>query len=278
MRRAHDVGVRKSRQVPSGDTDGKSPVSHPSPLTSAPPPPPPSRSLIEQCDSKHPRCTACATAGTVCQQEDRHRQTLTPRGHTERIERQLLQCEALLRRHYPGFTLEDLDNVLAREGIDIDTSDNAISSTFQFAPNSPEAGPNRGFPLRTEGPPPPMDSPRGYPYPGPPPPPPHPGQPMMPGGYPGPVPMHYPPPGPFGPPPPHMQMQGGPPPQGYDPRMPPPFQHPLAPPHGMPQRPPSPHEIPGQDPHSHDMSNTQVCCRPKISTSSFASRPASKSG
>ncbi|KAI0636191.1 fungal-specific transcription factor domain-containing protein [Trametes polyzona] len=225
------------------------------------------------CDSKHPRCTACATAGTVCQQEDRHRQTLTPRGHTERIERQLLQCEALLKRHYPGFHLDDLDNILAREGIDIDVSDNAISSTFQFAPNSPQSGSSRGFPLRSEAPPPPPmgGSPRGYPYPVPPPPPPPgaPGQPMMPQGPPGyPGPMHYTPgppgppghPGPYGPPHPHMQMQGGPPPPTYPPHMvpaPPPFQHTLAPPQGI-QRPPSPHEIPGQDPHSHDMTSTHV--------------------
>ncbi|KAI9001540.1 fungal-specific transcription factor domain-containing protein [Trametes punicea] len=215
------------------------------------------------CDSKYPRCTACATAGTACQQEDRHRQTLTPRGHTERIERQLIQCEALLKRHYPGFHLDDLDAILAREGIDIDVSDSAISAAFQFAPNSPQSSPNRGFPLRTEGPPPPPmgGSPRGYPYPIPPPT--HPGQ-MMPPGYHGPVPMPYPPPGPYGPPPPHMPMHGGPPPPpGYDPRMVPPFQHPMAPPHhGVhPHRPPSPHEIPGQDPHSFDMTSPQALAR-----------------
>ncbi|CDO76505.1 hypothetical protein BN946_scf184361.g4 [Trametes cinnabarina] len=202
--------------------------------------------------------------GTVCQQEDRHRQTLTPRGHTERIERQLLQCEALLKLHYPGFHLDDLDAILAREGIDIDTSDNAISATFQFAPNSPESAPARGFPLRTEGPPPPMGGspPRGYPYPVPPPP--HPGQ-LMPPGYHGPVPMPYPPPpGPYGPPPPgHMPMQGGPPPPpGYDPRMVPPFQHHMPPHPGVPpQRPLSPHEIRGQDPKNYDMTSTQALAR-----------------
>ncbi|KAI0749850.1 fungal-specific transcription factor domain-containing protein [Daedaleopsis nitida] len=199
------------------------------------------------CDSKHPRCTACATAGTPCQQEDRHRQTLTPRGHTERLERQLLQCEALLKRHYPLFDLNDLDNILAREGIELDTGDNGAPSTFQFAPNSPQSGPSRGYPLRTEGSPT-----RGYPYPVPPPP--APGQPMMPAGYHGPMPMHYPP----YPPPPHMMQ--GPLPPGYDPRIPP-FQHPLGPHPGGPQRPPSPHEIRGQDPHSHDMSNTQALAK-----------------
>ncbi|TBU27069.1 fungal-specific transcription factor domain-containing protein [Dichomitus squalens] len=214
------------------------------------------RSKKIKCDSKHPRCTACATAGTPCHQEDRHRQTLTPRGHTERIERQLLQCEALLRRHYPNFDLNDLDTVLAREGIEIDTSDNAVSATFQFAPNSPQSGAGRGFPLRTEGPPMGGSPPRGYPYPVPPPP----GQPMMPPGYHGPMPMHYPP----YPPPHHMPMQGGPPPPpGYDPRgMVSPF-HPLGHAHhpNLPPRPSSPHEIRGQDPLSQDMSNTQALAK-----------------
>ncbi|KAJ7475675.1 fungal-specific transcription factor domain-containing protein [Mycena latifolia] len=70
------------------------------------------------CDSKHPRCTACATAGVVCAQEDRHRNTLTPRGHTERVELQLGQCQLLLKRHIPNFDLADLEAILAREGID----------------------------------------------------------------------------------------------------------------------------------------------------------------
>ncbi|RPD61002.1 hypothetical protein L226DRAFT_486060 [Lentinus tigrinus ALCF2SS1-7] len=206
------------------------------------------RSKKIKCDSKHPRCTACATAGTPCQQEDRHRQTLTPRGHTERIERQLMQCEALLKRQNPLFDLNDLDAICAREGIEVDNSDPAVSAAFQFSPNSPQSGPSRGFPLRGQSPP------RGYPYPVPPP-----GQPMMPPGYHGPMPMHYPPYGP--PPPPHMMH--GPPPPGYDPRMVPPFHSPLGPPPpGVPPpRPSSPHEIRGQDPHSHDMSNTQALAK-----------------
>ncbi|KAI9066114.1 hypothetical protein FKP32DRAFT_1674207, partial [Trametes sanguinea] len=247
MKPAHAAGARKLRQVPSGDTDGKSPRL---PSESANPRVPRPPSSPSRPNHHHPP-------------EDRHRQTLTPRGHTERIERQLLQCEALLKLRYPGFHLEDLDNILAREGIDIDTSDNAISATFQFAPNSPPAGPARAFPLRTEGPPPPMGGspPRGYPYPVPPPP--HPGQ-MMPPGYHGPVPMPYPPPpGPYGPPPPgHMPMQGGPPPPHYDARMVQQFPPHMAPPPGVaPQRPPSPHEIPGQDPHSYDMTSTQALAR-----------------
>ncbi|KAJ6607367.1 fungal-specific transcription factor domain-containing protein [Mycena sp. CBHHK59/15] len=74
--------------------------------------------LIPQCDSKHPRCTACATAGVVCAQEDRHRNTLTPRGHLERVEVQLAQCQLLLKRQNPAFDLADLDAILAREGIE----------------------------------------------------------------------------------------------------------------------------------------------------------------
>ena len=173
-----------------------------------------------------------------------------------------MQCEALLKRQNPLFDLNDLDSICAREGIEVDTTDNAVSATFQFSPNSPQAGPSRGFPLRGQSPP------RGYPYPVPPP-----GQPMMPP-YHGPMPMHYPP---YGPPPPHMMH--GPPPPGYDPRMGPvqPFQHPLGPPpSGAPPRPSSPHEIRGQDPHSHDMSNTQVSSC--IQSSSRTCCPACPSG
>ncbi|KAH9943706.1 fungal-specific transcription factor domain-containing protein [Amylocystis lapponica] len=214
------------------------------------------RSKKIKCDSKHPRCTACATAGTPCHQEDRHRQTLTPRGHTERIERQLLQCDALLKRHIPGFNLDNIDDVCAREGIEIDSVDQTVSTNFQFA-QSPQPGTsNRPYPLRTEVPqPPPGGSPpRPYPY-GPPP-----GQPMMPHGYPAPMPMHYGPPGsPYGPPP-HMPMQG-PPPPGYNPHIMPPFQHPLHPHPAMQPRPPSSHDIKGQDPLSYDMTSTQALAK-----------------
>ncbi|OCH90336.1 hypothetical protein OBBRIDRAFT_755152 [Obba rivulosa] len=208
------------------------------------------------CDSKHPRCTACATAGTPCHQEDRHRQTLTPRGHTERIERQLLQCDALLKRHIPGFTLEQLDDLCAREGVELDVNDATLNSTFQFAA-SPQAGPSRPFPLRTDvgqhPPPPGSGSPPRYPpYPPP-------GQPMMPHGYPG-MPMPYPPPPGYGPPPMHHMHMQGPPPPGYPPHMLPPFQHPLHPPPPM-HRPSSAQDIPGQDPLSHDMSSTQALAK-----------------
>ncbi|KAI0059169.1 hypothetical protein BV25DRAFT_1146977 [Artomyces pyxidatus] len=203
------------------------------------------RSKKIKCDSKHPRCTACATAGTPCHQEDRHRQTLTPRGHTERLERQIAQCDALLKRHVPGFNIDDLDEILAREGIDIDsTSPATLSHNFQFTPGPSNSG----------------SPPKGYPFP---PPGPHmmPGYPPMPPYYGGPAGAPYPPP-------PHMQLPGGPP--GYSPHIHPAFQHPpphLAhmPPPPIQQRPPSSGgtvtDIKGQDPQFNDMSSTQALAK-----------------
>lgn len=98
------------------------------------------RSSFSKCDSKHPRCTACTNAGTGCHQEDRHRQTLTPRGHTEKIERQLAQCEALLKRRIEGFHLDNLDEIMARDGLDPDVTPPTPSG---FVPYS-HPGPN-GF-------------------------------------------------------------------------------------------------------------------------------------
>jgi hypothetical protein len=191
--------------------------------------------LSPQCDSKHPRCTACANAGTPCHQEDRHRQTLTPRGYTERLERQLKQCEALLQRHIQGFDLNNLDELCAREGIHISDPDSpSVSAAFQFAPP-----PHPGY-----APQPPLTQPpKGYPYP----PPPQMGHPTYPGM---PIPYPYPPP--------HMQMHG--PPAPYNPQIHPalqqlpPHMHDLGP---IPPLTP-PVEIKGQDPQSNDMSNTQV--------------------
>lgn len=191
-----------------------------------------------------------------CNQEDRHRKTLTPRGHVEKLERQILQCQALLRRHYPGFTVDDLDNILAREGIEIEQSSEEVAEAFQFANGN---GGSRPYPRQDM--PPPMP-PKGYPYP----PPPH----MIHPGYP----MGVPPPGyhppPHGAPYPHMI----PPPGMYDPRIHPAFQ----PQHHIP----SPHmrsdaDIKGQDPQSNDMSNAQVwllfrSLDPKILTSIYCRR------
>ncbi|KAI0315187.1 hypothetical protein OF83DRAFT_1133138 [Amylostereum chailletii] len=219
------------------------------------------RSKKIKCDSKHPRCTACATAGTPCHQEDRHRQTLTPRGYTERLERQVALCTGLLKRHIPGFELEALEDIAHHENIVLDPgSAPGASAAFQFS-----GGPNGGPP-----------SPKGYP-PFPPPPP---GQHMLPPpGYRMP-PYAYPPPGPPGspyppPPHPHMQPMPGPPPPGYNPHIHPAFQHPppphgLGPPPQMQQQPPPPPpppqrplsnsgavapDIKGGDPRLNDMSS-----------------------
>lgn len=222
MKPVQGVGAKKSRQVPSVTPDGNFPISNPA-------------YLLKQCDSKHPRCTACATAGTPCHQEDRHRQTLTPRGYTERIELQLLQCDALLKRNIPGFELNNLDEILAREGIDITQSPPHVSAAFQFQTAS----------TRPPHPPPGAQPPKGYPYPPP--------QHMVPG-YPHPMPMF-----PGAPYPPHM-MQPGP----YNPHILPAFQHapqPQVPPTPVPPRPASAssQDIKGQDPQANDMSNSHVC-------------------
>ncbi|KAI0090239.1 fungal-specific transcription factor domain-containing protein [Irpex rosettiformis] len=145
-----------------------------------------------QCDSKHPRCTACASAGVQCQQEDRHKQALVDRGHTEHVERQLLLCTALLKRHIPNFDLNDLEAIAAREAIEIDQND----------VNAVQAG---GFAFTQNG------SPRGFP-----PFPPHTQHMIPPPGYASHLPL------PYGyPPPPHMM-----PPPGFHPHIHPGFQSP----------------------------------------------------
>ncbi len=179
--------------------------------------------LLPQCDSKHPKCTACATAGVQCNQEDRHRKTLTPRGHVDKIERQLAQCEALLKRHITGFNLDELDTIVAREGVEVDYPvPGATSDQFQAQYG---AGPSQSHGRPENGPPP---KPYGYP-------PPH----MMPPGY-----------------PPHMALPPGypPPPPGYHMGMPyTAHMHPA-----FPVLPPSVADIKGQDPQANDMSNDQV--------------------
>ncbi|KAG6864634.1 hypothetical protein C0991_008166 [Blastosporella zonata] len=252
-----------SAQVPTGDTGGNF-----------------QSDLFPQCDSKHPRCTACATAGTACHQEDRHRQTLTPRGHTERIEHQVVQCEALLKRHIPGFELEKLDEICAREGIDIPIAVPPLTPTFQFQ-QPPTFG--RSAPPGQQPMPPPQP---GMYYPPPPgymgPPPPH-GYGMMPPYPPFHPGMHIPgPPGPYNP---HIHPSFQPPPPGYM-GPPPPPGHPAGPPPPPPQPaapPPAPTAVPspitaqatqqtlpardssitnkGQDPDGNDMSNTEALAK-----------------
>ncbi|KAK2463468.1 hypothetical protein APHAL10511_004554 [Amanita phalloides] len=177
-----------------------------------------------KCDSKHPRCTACATAGTLCQQEDRHKQTLTPRGHTERIEFLLAQCTALLKHHVPGFNVDNIDDYLLRDGIDA----SAIAppqppTAFQSDQQKPHIQHPKSYPLYSH-PPPHLVHP---PYP--------PG--LMPYG---------PPPGPYHP------LQGP-----YPPHLLPAFQHPYpsTPVHGAAQ-PVQRSHTKGQDPNGNDLSTT----------------------
>lgn len=155
-----------------------------------------------------------------------------------------MQAEALLKRHLPGFEMVNIEDVAAREGIDVDAN-MGMPSPFQFAPS-------RSFPPMRPGDPMP---PKGFPYP------PHQHH-MMPPGYP--MPMYGGPPGSPFPPPPPMGMQGPPPPH-YNPHLHPSFQHPPMPPppppaHAAPQQRPSSAagEVKGQDPQSNDLSNSQV--------------------
>ncbi|CAE6413146.1 hypothetical protein ACGC1H_002950 [Rhizoctonia solani] len=70
-----------------------------------------------KCDSKHPNCGACESAGVECKQEDRHRQTLQPRGHLEHLESQLAKCTALLATFVHGFNLDHIDRHLEDSGV-----------------------------------------------------------------------------------------------------------------------------------------------------------------
>ncbi|PPQ63908.1 hypothetical protein CVT24_010306 [Panaeolus cyanescens] len=232
----------------------------------------PSASEPRRLRRSHEACArSCATAGVQCNQEDRHRQLLTPRGYTERMEHQLAQCEALIKRQIPGFSLENIDEILAREGIDVGAIPPTVqSATFQLDPTTMR-------PFRTDaGPQPPNQPLKGYPpiYP--------PGHPMMHPPYP-PHPMM-----PYGPAPPYhpgMPMQG--PPGAYNPHMHPafppgvpypPVMHPPPPDHQAQHPPPVPPPPPGApipaspimrtvqatkgtDPNGHDMSSAQALAK-----------------
>ncbi|KAF8638703.1 hypothetical protein AX17_001998 [Amanita inopinata Kibby_2008] len=222
------------------------------------------RSKKIKCDSKHPRCTACATAGTLCHQEDRHRQTLTPRGHTERVEYLLAQCAALLKHHVPGFNIENLDEYLVREGIDLSTiAAPPATAAFQTEPSLTKL---RSDSTVAQPMVPAQQHPKGYPlYHHPPPP--H----LMHPPYPPAIMPYGAPPGPYHP---QMQLQG--PPGAYNPHILPAFQHPPLP--GAPYPPPPPHAVPaplpqqapqsvqrtltkGQDPNGNDLSNTDALAK-----------------
>jgi hypothetical protein len=173
------------------------------------------------------------------------------------MENQVAQCEALLKRHIPGFELDKLEEFLLREGLEIPVVNPQVASStsgFQFQQPPPNSG-YRGGP--GAGPQSPPQQPPGMYYP----PPPN----MM-----GPPPPGYMMP-PYGPHFHPMQMQ---PPPGYNPHIHPSFQQPPpgypTTPHMAQVQPQSqaqsqskpqarrPDSSKGLDPNGNDMSNTEV--------------------
>jgi hypothetical protein len=154
-----------------------------------------------------------------------------------------MQCDALLKRYIPGFDLNNLDDVCARESVDVTGSPSSVSIAFQFQQPALPNGSSSRPPL----PPPGTQTPKGYPY--------NPGQ-MVPPVYPHPIPMYCPP----YPVPPHLQIQ-----PMFNPVI-----HPALQQHAPHQIPPGPmptlsssaspvtQDIKGQDPKANDMSNSQV--------------------
>lgn len=82
-----------------------------------------------------------------------------PRGHMERLERQLSQCETLLRKYIQDFDLNKIDQILAREGLssDVPLSPMAPPSSSYPTPSPIYSMPgmqmpDNRFPLREVGP------------------------------------------------------------------------------------------------------------------------------
>src|SRR5258706_3713317 len=83
-----------------------------------------------------------------------------PRGHMERLESKLSQCEALLRKYIPDFELNKIDQILTREGLSSDVPPPSIPPPNSgYPPPSPiypmsvmNVPDNRSFPLREVGP------------------------------------------------------------------------------------------------------------------------------
>ncbi|KAH7341956.1 fungal-specific transcription factor domain-containing protein [Rhizoctonia solani] len=92
-----------------------------------------------KCDSKHPNCGACESAGVECKQEDRHRQTLQPRGHLEHLESQLAKCNALLSRLVHGFNIDQIDRHMEDNGV-------SWPPPSSYEQTSPYSAPSTVFP------------------------------------------------------------------------------------------------------------------------------------
>ena len=168
----------------------------------------------------------------MCNQEDRHRQRLTPRGLSMRMEQLVAQCEALLKAHIPDFDMNRIEEYLARQGIDPASLSTAnLSPDFQVHHHHHHHdfhGPPKPYPV---------------PYPGP-----H----LIPS-YPPPHVIHYspayPPPPPSAPPPPApsaLYSPFHPPTAPYPPPPPPP---PLLASRLLPAK--------GTDPNGNDMSDAE---------------------
>jgi hypothetical protein len=76
----------------------------------------------------------------------------------ERLERQLSQCEGLLRKYIPDFDLNKLEQIFTREGLSLDVPPpSMIPPNSSYPPPSPiypmmHVSDNRSFPLREVGP------------------------------------------------------------------------------------------------------------------------------
>ena len=155
---------------------------------------------------------------------------------------------ALLKLYIPSLDLNNLDEIFARKGLEIDPNVTALVDYQWPAQPYPPLRPGDPMPLKGFPPCPPIPQPHTIP----------PGYPLMPM---------------YGPPgsrylPPALGMQG--PPDPYNPQIHPSFQH-------LPQVPPQPTpvhiqpcpgsadgELKGTDPQSNDLSNSRVSISPQL--------------
>ena len=89
-----------------------------------------------KCDSMLPDCGACQAAGVQCTQEDRHRQTLKPRGYTDQLEAQIQKCTVLLAKFIPGFKIEYLDYHLNALNVPFPSPSHDHSHEYNLPPYS----------------------------------------------------------------------------------------------------------------------------------------------
>ncbi|KAG8863142.1 hypothetical protein FRB96_009324 [Tulasnella sp. 330] len=102
-----------------------------------------------KCDSKLPSCSACTAAHVECNQEDRHRQTLKPRGYTDKLEVSLVKCVMVLQRLVPGFEeAPDVDALFERQNLSlVDVDVNAVIAGILAAASGMGSGASGAGPL-----------------------------------------------------------------------------------------------------------------------------------